>query len=103
YVAEVGKIAREFNAAIIAPFIERQGKKRFNSVPIVNRKGELVLVYRKNYPTIGELEAGITPGTEVRVAECDGVRVGATVCFDLNFDHVAVELERQKARLVFWP
>lgn len=103
YVAEVGKIAREFNTAIVAPFIERQGSRRFNSVPIVNRQGKLVLVYRKNYPTIGELEMGITPGHEVPVADCDGVRVGATVCFDLNFDQVAAELERQKAQLVFWP
>lgn len=103
YVAEVGKLAREFNTAIIAPFIERQGARRFNSVPIVDRSGKLVLVYRKNYPTIGELEAGIAPGHEVPVAECDGVRVAATVCFDLNFDHVAAELERQKAQIVFWP
>jgi hypothetical protein len=61
------------------------------------------MVYRKNYPTIGELEMGITPGHEIPVVECDGVRVGAAVCFDANFDHVAAELERQRARLVFWP
>jgi predicted amidohydrolase len=103
YVAEVAKIAREFNAAIVAPFIERSGAKVFNSVPIVDRRGKLVLVYRKNYPTTGELEAGIAPGHEAPVAECDGVRVGAAVCFDANFDHLAAELERQRARLVFWP
>ncbi len=103
YVAEVGKIAREFNTAIIAPFLERSKGKIYNSVPIVDRSGKLVLVYRKNYPTITELEAGITPGHEVPVAECDGVRVGAAVCFDANFDHIAADLERQRARLVFWP
>jgi predicted amidohydrolase len=103
YVAAVAKIAREFNAAIIAPFIERQGTRRYNSVPIVDRGGKLVLVYRKNYPTTGELEAGITPGHDIPVAECDGVRVGAAVCFDLNFDQVAAELERKKAQVVFWP
>jgi predicted amidohydrolase len=103
YAAEVGKLAREFNTAIVAPFIERKGDLRFNSVPIVNRQGELVLTYRKNYPTTGEMEAGITPGSEVPVANCDGINVGAAVCFDLNFDQVAAELERQKAQLVFWP
>ena len=103
YVAELAKIAREFDSAIVAPFLERSGQHVFNSVPIVNRKGELVLVYRKNYPTTGELEAGISPGNEIPVADCDGVRVGAAVCFDANFDHVAAELERQRARLVFWP
>lgn len=103
YVAEVSKIAREFNTAIIAPFLERSQGRVYNSVPIVDRQGKLVLVYRKNYPTITELEAGITPGHEVPVAECDGVRVGAAVCFDANFDHIAADLERQRARLVFWP
>jgi predicted amidohydrolase len=103
YVAEVGKIAREFNTAVVAPFLERSQGRVYNSVPIVDRRGKLVLVYRKNYPTTGELEAGISPGHEAPVADCDGVRVGAAVCFDANFDHVAADLERQRARLVFWP
>lgn len=103
HVAEVGKIAREFNTAIIAPFLERSQGRVYNSVPIVDRNGKFVMVYRKNYPTITELEAGISPGHEVPVAECDGVRVGAAVCFDANFDFIAAELERQRARLVFWP
>ena len=103
YVEALGKIAREFNTAIVAPMIERDRGRVYNSVPIVDRQGKLVLVYRKNYPTIIELEAGISPGREIPVADCDGVRVGAAVCFDANFDHVAVDLERQRARLVFWP
>jgi predicted amidohydrolase len=103
YVVEVAKIARKFNTAIVAPLLERSGGRVYNSVPIVNRRGKLVLVYRKNYPTIPELQAGISPGREVPVADCDGVRVGAAVCFDANFDQVATALERERARLVFWP
>lgn len=103
FVAEVGKLAREVNAALIVPFLERYLKLVYNSVPIVDRSGKLVVVYRKNYPTTGEMEAGVTPGWEVPVAECDGVRVGAAVCFDANFPQVAAELERQRARVMFWP
>jgi predicted amidohydrolase len=103
FATEVGKIAKEFGVALVVPFIERQGERAYNSVPIVDSQGQLVLVYRKNYPTIGEMDEGITPGREIPVAECDGVRVGATVCFDANFDNIPMELERQRARLVFWP
>jgi predicted amidohydrolase len=103
FVAEVGKIAKEVNIALIVPFLERYMGQVYNSVPIVDRSGKLALVYRKNYPTTGEMEAGITPGWEVPVAECDGVRVGAAVCFDANFPQVAAELQRQRARVVFWP
>lgn len=103
YVAEVAKIAREFQVALVLPFIERRDGRYYNSVPIVDSRGKLVLVYRKVYPTIGEMDEGITPGIEIPVAECDGVRVGAAVCFDANFDQIPMELERQKAQLVFWP
>jgi len=103
FVAEVGKLAREVNAALVVPLLERYMGQVYNSVPIVDRTGKLVMVYRKNYPTTGEMDAGIAPGWEVPVAECDGLRVGAAVCFDANYPQVAAELERQRARVVFWP
>jgi predicted amidohydrolase len=103
FVAAVGKLAREFRTALVVPLLERHMGQVYNSVPVVDRSGKLVLVYRKNYPTVGEMDAGVAPGWEVPVAECDGVRVGAAVCFDANFPAVAAELERQRARVVFWP
>jgi len=103
YAAEVGKIAQEFDTAIVAPFIERSGDRIYNSAPVVDRQGKLVMVYHKYHATIGEIEIGISPGTDVPVADCDGVRVGAAICFDANFEDVPAELERQRARLVFWP
>ena len=103
FAAEVGKLAREVGAALVVPFLERYMGQVYNSVPVVDRSGKLVLVYRKNYPTMGEMDEGVAPGWEVPVAECDGVRVGAAVCFDANFPQVAAELERQRARVVFWP
>ena len=103
FAEAVGKIAKEVGINLVVPLLERYAGQVYNSVPIVDRTGKLVLVYRKNYPTPGELTAGIAPGWEVPVAECDGLRVGAAVCFDANFPQVAAELERQRARLVFWP
>src|SRR5690242_11859709 len=76
FAAKVGKLAREVGIALVIPCAERVGKQVFNSVPIVDSKGNLVLVYRKNYPTDGELRAGFSPGTQVPVGVCDGVRVG---------------------------
>src|ERR1700687_1020583 len=96
-------MARMLRFAAVVPFLERYQGQVYNSVPIVDRAGKLVLTYRKNYPTISEMEAGITPGWEVPVAECDGVRVGAAVCFDVNFADVAEKLEKQRGRIGCWP
>ena len=103
FAEAVGKIAKEVGVNLVVPLLERYAGQVYNSVPVVDRTGKLVMVYRKNYPTPGEMSAGIAPGWEVPVAECDGIRVGAAVCFDANFPQVAAELERQRARLVFWP
>ena len=51
FAAEVGKLAREVNANLVVPFLERHMGLVYNSVPVVDRSGKLVLVYRKNYPT----------------------------------------------------
>ncbi|HEX3150929.1 MAG TPA: carbon-nitrogen hydrolase family protein [Gemmataceae bacterium] len=99
----IGKLAREVNSALVVPLLERHMGQVYNSVPIVDRTGKLTMVYRKNYPTTGEMEASVTPGWEVPVAECDGMRIGAAVCFDVNFPQVALELEKQRARVVVWP
>lgn len=103
FAEEVGKIAREVKAALLVPLLERAGPVVYNSVPVVDSAGRLVMNYRKNYPTVGEMGLGMHPGTEVPVAECDGVRVGAAVCFDVNFPAVAEALERQRPKVVFFP
>ena len=44
FVTEVGKIAREVGAALIVPLVERRGDQFYNSVPIVDSTGKLVMV-----------------------------------------------------------
>ena len=70
---------------------------------LIDRRGEIAGVYRKNFPTHGELENGITPGVETPVFETDFGRVGLCICFDLNYWEVGSELCRNRAELVIWP
>src|SRR5262249_50883523 len=67
FVKAVGKIAKEAGVHLIVPFLERYSGQVYNSVPVVDKAGKLVLVYRKNYPTTGEMDAGIAPGWEMPV------------------------------------
>ncbi len=57
-----------------------------NSVVMIGRNGETVGIYNKNYEVVSKKkEAGIYPGEDITVFECDFGRVGAIICFDLNF------------------
>ncbi len=62
-----------------------------NSLILINREGEVMGIYNKNYPTVYEMEWGIKPGTRPRVFKCDFGTVGLAICFDLNFDELRVQ------------
>ncbi len=96
--------AKENHCYIISPLLEKTKEgKIYNSAVLLDRKGEIAGVYRKNYPTIEELEAGISPGKKPVIIETDFGKVGVIICFDLNFRGIFEEIKKEGAKLVFFP
>jgi predicted amidohydrolase len=91
--------AAKHNAYIVySAHREREDGRFANSSMLIDRGGNVIAVYDKKFPTIGEAgtpECQIVPGTKAVVAETDFGRVGFAICFDLNFD----ELKREYAAL----
>jgi len=56
-----------------------------NGLRLVDRSGEEVAVYYKNFLVTSEIERGLLPGSAPAVHQCDFGRVGFAICFDLNF------------------
>ena len=100
---EVAAKARALNAHVLLPLLEKSDDRVYNSAVLIGRTGETVGVYRKYRATGYEIEDGVQPGEDVPVWETDCGRVGCGICFDLEYDDVAVALARQKAQLVLWP
>ena len=99
----IGEACRRNNCYAIATTVEEDGGKLYNTAALVGRDGELVGKYRKMRPTIGEIEAGVTPGTETPVFETDFGRVGMAICFDMNFLDVGQGLYENEAQVICWP
>lgn len=57
-----------------------------NSGILIDRSGNIAGIYDKNYPTIGEMEAGIVPSNDVPIFQTDFGKVAIAICFDLNYD-----------------
>ncbi len=94
--------AREYNMYIIWPMWEREADTLWNSALLINPRGELVGVYHKMNPTIGEIENGIRPGEEASVFDTEFGRVGMCICFDLNFRNIMEGLRKNGAEVVFF-
>lgn len=74
-----------------------------NSCFLLDRNGNTTGIYNKNFPTIGEMEAGIKAGKEAPVFECDFGRVACAICFDLNFDELRRRYAEQKPDIIVFP
>lgn len=69
--------AKEFNSYIAAGMkIQAINGQWYNTILLFDRSGNLVSTYIKNFPTIDELEAGIVPGRDPLLFQCDFGSVG---------------------------
>ncbi len=96
-------IAREHRCYIAFGSYTRDGDKWYNSALLLDRTGKVAGVYHKNFPTIGEMELGITAGSEAAVFQTDFGRVGIAICFDLNFPEIRSRYEKEKPDLILFP
>jgi len=94
--------AKQHHAYIIASYYRKaaKGPGRYNSAVLLDRQGKLAGFYDKTFPTIGEIESGILPGHGAVVFDTDFGRVGAMICFDLNFPELLAEYKQQRAELI---
>jgi hypothetical protein len=99
----IRRMAREHKIYLVWPRYERARDGRtYNSAVLVDRAGEVAGRYHKMFPTIGEIEAGVVPGTDCPVFETDFGRVALIVCFDLNFAEVRDALRDARPDLVIF-
>ena len=98
-------IARE-NKCYIAHSAVRKAKDGFNrnSVQMIDRAGKIIGCYDKNYlcPPGENLYSNCICGKDATIFECDFGRVGAILCFDLNFEEMRKKYKALKPDLMLF-
>jgi len=79
-----GKAKKHKTNIIYAGYL-REDSKLYNTQRLINRSGEVTAMYKKAFPTIGEVEMGVTPGSEQGLIKSDIGNIAGVICFDLNF------------------
>jgi predicted amidohydrolase len=76
----------------------------YNAVVLIDRGGQVCGEYRKTRLTTGEMRRGLTPGPLVPpVFQTDFGRVGAQVCFDVEWSDGWRQLRDSGAEIVLFP
>lgn len=106
-ITALSKLARKHNIYILSPIDRTDGKARYNTAVLIDRKGKVVFMYDKVYPYWSEfdLKAGpVNPGSNGEmVYDTDFGRIGVGICFDSNFPEVWQALRDKGAEMVLWP
>lgn len=94
--------AKQHNTYIMACYWRKNpdGPGRYNSAVLFDRQGKVVGWYDKMFPTIGEIESGVLPGKGAVVFDTDFGRVGAMICFDMNFEELHKQYKDKGAELI---
>ena len=94
--------SKEHRTYIFASYWRRdeKGRGRYNSAVLFDREGKVVGAYDKVFPTIGEMEDGTLPGKEAKIFQTDFGRIGAIICFDLNFQELLADYKSKNVELL---
>ncbi|MDD3927797.1 MAG: carbon-nitrogen hydrolase family protein, partial [bacterium] len=83
---ELFALAREFGTYIAFGLRRQDGEHFYNSLVLLDREGKPAWIYDKATPMAEEmLDGGISPGSRPCSFACDFGRVGAAICFDINY------------------
>ena len=98
-----GQLAKRYNTHIVAGLLERDRHLIYNVAVLLGPNGEIIGKYRKTTLPRGEIEGGITPGSDYPVFETRFGKVGMMICYDGFFPEVARELTNNGAEVIAWP
>jgi predicted amidohydrolase len=98
-----GRLARQHNLYIVPGLLERDGPLVYNVAVLIGPDGQLIGKYRKVCLPRGEIEGGVTPGSDYPVFPTRFGIVGLMVCYDGFFPEVARALSNRGAEVIAWP
>lgn len=85
-------IAKKYNSWIIGgSFITKKEEHYYNTCPVLNRDGKLVITYSKNhlFSYYGSDEGKfVEVGESPVIVDIEGIKTGLTICYDIRFPEI---------------
>ena len=96
-------LSAELSTTLVGGTLTERVPEGFYNTCYVFDRGKQIGWYRKVYPTEREQQAGVLQGTEFKVFELNGLRVGVLICADVLFERSFQELSPLRCDIVFIP
>ena len=101
------KLARQLGVAIPTSFFERDGQHHYNSMAMIDDRGEIIGVYRKSHIPDGpgyEEKYYFRPGNSgFKIWDVFGAKIGVGICWDQWYPECARAMALMGAEMLFYP
>lgn len=100
---KVKELCTKFNVTVVGSIAERDNNDFYNTAYVINKDG-IQGKYRKIHlvPFMRE-PLFLKPGNELPIFNCEGLKLGVTICYDLRFPELIALLGYQKIDLYLNP
>lgn len=104
---EYKNLAINNNLAIVFTYLEKDEKNFYDSAALIDRRGNVLMNYRKTHLADFGWESILNPGRELPVSELifgkGEVKIGIMICYDREFPEVARILMLNGAEIILVP
>lgn len=95
--------AKELGVGIVATALTKGNVKPQNSAFVIGKSGEILMKYSKVHTCDFADERALESGTEFRVCDFDGVKIGIMICYDREYPESARILMLKGAEIILVP
>ena len=103
YIKEVCNIAKELKIGVVITAFAKGYKKPRNSAFLIDKKGNIIMKYDKVHTCDFADEKCLENGTEFKVCNFEGVKIGIMICYDREYPESARMLMLKGAEIVLVP
>ena len=102
-IQKICDAAKEHQVGVVLTSFTKGKSAPQNSAFIIDKSGQILMKYSKVHTCDFADEKTVEPGTEFKVSDCDGIKLGIMICYDREYPESARILMLKGAELILVP
>ena len=95
--------AKELGMGLVATALTKGNERPQNSAFVIDKQGEILMKYSKVHTCDFADEKALEPGTEFKVCDFGGIKIGIMICYDREYPESARILMLKGAEIILVP
>ena len=102
-IMKICEVAKEHAIGVVLTTFTKGKRQPQNTAFVINRSGEILMKYSKVHICDFADEKNVEAGTEFKVCDVDGIKIGIMICYDREYPESARMLMLKGAEIILVP